>query len=306
MRVVIIGQQAFGKAALDAFLARGDTVAGVFAPPDADGRTDPLTVGARERGVPLFQFARYTVPEAHAALAGSEADIAVMAYVTAFVPQSFCSVPRYGTIQFHPSLLPLHRGPAAINWAVILGRPKTGLTIFRPTDGLDEGPVVLQKEVEIRADDTTGSVYFEKIFALGIASLIEAAELVVSGRAREWAQDESQATYEGWVHEAAAQINWAYHVDTVYNLIRGCNPSPGAWTTLDGRKLSLFEARKITARTFGQVRGKRIGTVVAADDKSFTVCAQGGFIEVFRCRFENGKKIPAGAAGIAAGTALGT
>jgi methionyl-tRNA formyltransferase len=303
MRIAIIGQQAFGKAVLEAFLGRGDAVAGVFVAPDTT--QDPLRVAATERGVRVFPIERYGAPEAIAALRGLDADLGIMAYVTQFVPQSFCTVPRHGIIQFHPSLLPQHRGPSAINWAVIQGRRRTGLSIFRPVDGLDEGPVVLQKEVEIGPDDTVGSLYFDRIFPLGVAALVEAAELVVSGRARERAQDESDATYEGWVREAESRINWANPVSFVYDLVRGCNPAPGAWTTWEGRRLQIFDARKHVARTFGEVRDVAIGAVVDATPAGFKVHAQGGFIEVLRCRVGEGKKVAAGEIGIAAGTILG-
>jgi methionyl-tRNA formyltransferase len=306
MRVAIIGQQAFGKAVLEAFLERGDAVAGVFVTPEAPGsRPDPLHAAAVEKGVPVFPVARYGAAEAIESLRRLETDLGIMAYVTAFVPERFSRVPRHGTIQFHPSLLPQHRGPSSINWPIMLGRRRTGLSIFRPVDGLDEGPVILQKEVEILPDDTLGSVYFDKIFPLGVAALLETADLVVEGKAREEAQDESQATYEGWVREAESHIIWGHHVDNIYNLIRGCNPAPGAWTTIAGRRLYLFDARKRIARTFGEVKGHHPGEVVAATAASITIHAPGGFIELLRCRFEDGKKIAAGEAGIAMGTVLG-
>jgi methionyl-tRNA formyltransferase len=105
-------------------------------------------------------------------------------------------------------------------------------------------------------------------------------------------QEEPQATYEGWCRKAEARINWANHVDFVYNTIRGCNPAPGAWTTLEGKELQLFDARKIPVRTFGAVKG-RIGEVVEASDKSFQVSAQGGRIEVLRAKLGEGKKVTA-------------
>src|SRR5246127_460648 len=232
MRIVIVGQQAFGKAVLEAFVARGDQIAGVFAAPERPGaRPDPLVVAAQEPGLTGHPHAKYSSDEAKQALAELNADIGVMAYVLLFAPPEFCAIPKHGMIQFHPSLLPLHRGPAAIPWAIIRGRPETGLTIFRPTPGLDEGPVILQKRVAIGPDDTSASLYFDKIFPLGVEALLQAADLVGAGRATEWTQDEGQATYEGWVREAEAKINWAQHVDFVYDLIRGCNPAPGAWTT---------------------------------------------------------------------------
>jgi methionyl-tRNA formyltransferase len=306
MRLAIVGQQAFGKAALEAFLARGDDVAGVFAAPEAPGaRPDPLRQGAEERGIRCFQFKSLGSPEALAALKDLNAEIGIMAYVTQFAPQPFVTIPKYGTIQFHPSLLPLHRGPSSINWAIIQGRSKTGLTIFRPTDGLDEGAVLLQKEVDIGPEDTLGGVYFDRIFPLGVKALLEAADAVIAGRAREIVQDEAQATYEGWCREAESRINWANHADQIYNLIRGCNPAPGAWTSWNGHKLYLFEARKIPVRTFGMVKGFKPGQVMGVSAGAFTVCAHGGIIEVQRCRIDDGKKIAGNEAGIAPGTLLG-
>src|SRR5438477_11279134 len=238
MRVVIVGQQAFGKAVLEAFVGRGDTIAGVFAAPEKPGsRPDPLVAAAEERKFPVYRFPKYSAPEALEALKSCNADIGVMAYVLLFAPPEFCAIPKHGMIQFHPSLLPLHRGASSIPWAIIRGRTETGLSIFRPTPGLDEGPVILQKRVVIGPDDTAGSLYFDKIFPLGVSALVEAADLVVSGRATESTQDESRATYEGWVREAESRINWANHVDFVSDLVRGCNPAPGAWTTLGEYKL---------------------------------------------------------------------
>jgi methionyl-tRNA formyltransferase len=307
MRVAIIGQQDFGKAVLSAFLERGDEVAAVFCAPEKPGaRPDPLHLAAEEKGITLYQFPSYTSAEAQDALRGLKVDIGIMAYVLLFAPQDFVTIPKHGTIQFHPSLLPLHRGPSSINWPIMMGRSETGLTIFRPNDGLDEGAVVLQKKVAIGPDDTLGSLYFEKIFPMGVASLLEAADLVLAGKATETVQDESKATYEGWVRDAESRINWANSVDIVYNLIRGCNPAPGAWTTLNGQKLQIFDARKVTARTFGQVRGKKLGQVVEVGAKGFTIHAAGGFIEVLRCKLGDGKKVAASEAGIPAGAILGS
>src|SRR5271156_4747449 len=300
MRVVIVGQQAFGKSALEAFLARGDTIVGVFAAPERPGaRPDPLVVTAEEKKLPVFHFPKNPEPDALETLKGLNADIGGMAYVLLFAPPEFCAIPKHGMIQFHPSLLPLHRGPAAIPWAIIRGRSETGLSIFRPTPGLDEGPVILQKRLTIGPDETAGSLYFDKIFPLGVEALVQAADLVGSGRATETTQDEGRATYEGWVREAESRINWATHVDFVYDLIRGCNPAPGAWTTAGERKLYLFDARKIIAPTFGAVRGHKIGEVVSIGEAGMRILAQGGYVEVSRVRLDDGAKIAATDAGIA-------
>src|SRR5262249_40814853 len=310
MRVVIVGQQAFGKSVLEAFLERGDTIVGVFAAPEKPGaRPDPLVAAAEEKKLPIYRFPKYSDPEAQETLKGLNADIGVMAYVLLFAPPEFCAIPKHGMIQFHPSLLPLHRGPASIPWAIIRGRSETGLTIFRPTPGLDEGPVILQKRVAIGPNDTAASVYFDKIFPLGVEALLQAADLVTAGRATEWTQDEGQATYEAWVREAEARINWANHVDFVYDLIRGCNPAPGAWTTMKSDtgepQLYLVDAKKIMAPTFGAVRGKKLGEVVSAGSDGIRIRAQGGFIECSRLRLGDGAKVKSTELNIPVGTILG-
>lgn len=310
MKIAIIGQQDFGKGVLDAFLARGDEVAGVFVAPDKEGaKPDPLKVAAQEKGLQVFQFASYRKPEAQAALKALDVDLGIMAYVLLFAPQEFVTIPKHGTIQYHPSLLPKHRGPSSINWPIIMGSTRTGLTIFRPNDGLDEGLVILQKECEIGPDETIGEVYFNKLFPMGVKAMLEAADLVVAGRHKEVVQDESQATYEGWCRAAEGRLDWAKPVDHVYNVIRGCNPAPGAWTTLAGKKIQIFDARKHGFRRFADVVGK-IGEVSDVTADSFKVTAQGGLIEVLRARGEDGKKLSGGEfarnQGLSNGTVLGT
>jgi len=310
MKVAIIGQQDFGKAVLEAFLARGDQVAGVFCAPEKEGaKADVLKVAAQEKGVKVFQFPSLKDKQAHEAMRSLGVDLGVMAYVLQFAPQEFVNIPKKGTIQYHPSLLPKYRGPSSINWPIIRGDTRTGLTIFRPNDGLDEGAVILQKETPISPDDTLGSVYFDRLFPQGVKAMLEAADLVVAGKHKEVVQDESQASYEGWCRAAEARINWANHVDFTYNLIRGCNPAPGAWTTLNGKKVQIFDSRKHLVRTFGAVKGK-VGEISEIGAQSFFVTAQGGRIEVLKAKHEDGKKVSAAefAAqnGIAAGALLGS
>jgi methionyl-tRNA formyltransferase len=306
VKVAIIGQQDFGKAVLEAFLERGDEVAAVFCAPEREGaRPDALRQAAQERGLSVHSFRSLRAPEAAEALRASGAELGIMAFVLQFAPQEFVNLPRHGTIQYHPSLLPRFRGPSSINWALIQGATETGLTIFRPTDGLDEGPVILQKRTPIGPDDTVGSVYFERLFPLGVQAVLEAADLVVAGRHTETVQDEAQASYEGWCRQAEARINWHNHVDFIHNLIRGCDPAPGAWTTHNGRQLQLFGSKKHPVRTFGAVKGK-LGEITSLSPRSMSITAQGGQIEVSRGRFEGGPKVAVGELGLAEGALLGS
>jgi len=310
MRIAIIGQQDFGKAVLDAFLARGDEVAGVFCAPEKESaKADPLRAAAQDAGLKVFQFHSLRNNEAHEALRAMKADLGVMAYVLQFAPQEFVTIPKKGTIQYHPSLLPKYRGPSSINWPISRGDTRTGLSIFRPTDGLDEGPVILQKDTPIGPDDTLGSVYFDRLFPMGVAAMIEAADLVMADKHRETLQDESRASYEGWFRAAEAKINWANHIDLTYNLIRGCNPGPGAWTTLNGKKVQIFDSRKLVFRRFGDVRGKT-GEISEITASSIFVTAQGGRIEILKAKHEDGKKVSAAELvsqhGLTPGTLLGS
>jgi methionyl-tRNA formyltransferase len=309
MKIVIIGQQDFGKAVLEAFVARGDEVTAVFSAPEREGaRPDALRAAAEAKGLTVHRFKSLRDPDAARAMKEAGADIGIMAFVLQFAPQEFVNIPKHGTIQYHPSLLPKYRGPSSINWPIIKGDTETGLTIFRPTDGLDEGAVIVQKTTPIGPDDTLGSVYFDRLFPMGVQAMLEAADLVVAGTHKETAQDESQASYEGWCRTAEARIDWAKPIDHVYNLIRGCNPAPGAWTTVAGTTLQIFDARKILFRRFADVPGK-IGGVTDVGAQSFKVTAQGGQIEVLKAKLGDGKKVGGGevaqAAGFTADTILG-
>src|SRR5258705_3990708 len=293
MKIAIVGQQDFGKAVLEAFLARGDQVSAVFCAPEKEGaRPEGLPVGVQERGQKVHRCKSVKAHEGVEAMKAANADIGIMAFVLQFAPQDFVKIPQHGTIQYHPSLLPKYRGPSSINWPISRGEKETGLSIFRPTDGLDEGAVILQKKTPIGDNDTLGNVYFERLFPMGVQAMLEAADLVVSKKHKESEQDESQASYEGWFREAEARINWSNHVDFIHNLIRASDPAPGAWTTLNGVKLQLFDSRKELVRTFGAVKGKT-GEVVEAKDGRLVITAQGGRIHAGKAKLGDGKKVTA-------------
>lgn len=304
MKLAIVGQQDFGKAVLEAFLARGDQVAAVFCAPEKEGaRPDALRAAAQEKGLRVHQFKSLRAPEAAQAMQEAGADIGIMAFVLQFAPQEFVNIPTCGTIQFHPSLLPRYRGPSSINWPITRGERETGLSIFRPTDGLDEGALILQKRTPVGDNDTLGTVYFERLFPMGVQAMLEAADLVAAGKHEETVQDESQASYEGWFRESEARIHWANHAEVIHNLIRGCDPAPGAWTLCNGVKLQLFDSRKELVRTFGAVRG-RIGEVLGLEDARLVIAAQGGRIHAGKAKLGDGKKLAA--ADLLAGGALKT
>lgn len=288
MRIALIGQAAFGERVLQTLVERGEEVVGVYAPPDVSGRAEPLAEAARKLGIWVMQPERMRDPEVYESYVKLAPDLGIMAFVTDIVPESILKYPKLGTIQYHPSLLPKHRGGSSINWAVINGETKTGLTIFWPDEGIDTGPILLQKEVEISPDDTTGSLYFNKLFSLGVEALTEAVDLIKKGIAPRIPQDESQATYEGLCTEKEATIDWSKAAPQVYNLIRGTNPQPGATAYFQGKKLKVFDAELHL-----EPHQASPGEVIAITEPGFLVAAGGGSILAKRVQLEGAAKIKA-------------
>jgi len=302
MRIVVHGQQAFGRAVLQRLLKRGDDVVAVCTVPDKPGRPiDPLKELAVEKGLPVSQPASWKTPEALETMRSFDADVCMMAYVLLLVPKPVLDAPKYGSFQYHPSLLPMHRGPSSINWPIATGATKTGLTIFWPDDGLDEGPILLQKSCDIGPDETLGDVYFKKLFPMGVDAMVEALDMVAAGTAPKIQQDLSKGSYETWFTKADAKIDWSKPARHNYNLIRAGNPQPGAWTVYNGQEPEIFDSR------LAEGSGKP-GEVLSVSDDGITVAARDGAIRIMRVRTDGGK-IPAAeyaaASGLKAGDVLG-
>ena len=192
MRIVVHGQQAFGKAVLEALLKRGEDVVGVYVAPEKAGqKADPLKEAALAAKLPVYQPASYRNPVVWDEFRALKPDLQVMAFVTLFVPEDFLNIPTKGSIQYHPSLLPRFRGASAINWPIIEGETETGLSIFWPDNGLDTGDVLLQKKTPIGPDDSLGSVYFDRLFPMGVEAMLEAVDLVKAGTAPRIKQDQT-------------------------------------------------------------------------------------------------------------------
>jgi methionyl-tRNA formyltransferase len=309
MRIVVHGQQAFGKAVLDALIARGENVVAVYVAPEKPGaKADPLKDAAIAAGIPVVQPASYRKQEVWEEFRLLAPDLQVMAFVTLFVPEEFLNIPTYGSIQYHPSLLPAGRGASAINWPIINGATETGLSIFWPDNGLDTGDVLLQKKTPISDTDTLGSVYFDRLFPMGVEAMMESIDLVKTGKAPRIKQDEALATYEGLCRAENAKIDWGKCWQTIDRVIRGCSPSPGAWTTIDGKVLQIFEAKPLPAKTPKDIGGK-IGEVVEIAADGFSVVCADGRIKVTRVKPADGGKVPASdfakSVNLAVGTRLG-
>ena len=288
MRLIVMGQQAFGKDVLEKLLDTGtDEVVAVYCEPDREGKpVDPIKEFALEKGLPVHQPAKFVEQEVLDQLASYDADLMIMAFVNVFVPEAARDTPKMGSICFHPSLLPLHRGPSAVNWPIIMGSTKSGYSWFYPSDGLDEGDSLMQWECPIGPDDTVIDLYFKKIYPSAVDSVLQVCDLFRNGNPPRIVPDESQATYERRCTKKHAKIDWNKPVKQVYDLIRGTNPAPGAWTTLNGEEVGIFDC----ARVPGDGISSRIMEV---SDDGVTVQCIGGRIQIKRVRPAGEGKIPA-------------
>lgn len=304
MRVIVMGQKAFGRGCLEKILEAGqDEVVAVYCAPEGKS-VDPLKEFALSKGLPVHQPVNFNEEQTVETLRSYDADLMLMVYAMTFVPKAARNIPRLGSICFHPSLLPRHRGPSAVNWPIIWGENRSGFSWFYPTDGLDEGDLALRWECEISPDDTVIDLYFKKILPAGVESVLQVCDLFRSGNPPRVVQDEAVATYEHWCRKRDAKINWARSVTDVYNLIRGTNPAPGAWTTHEGTKLDIFDSRCIT-----ESGASAPGEVLSLGKEGMVVAAEGGAIRVIRVRPARGAKMPAAEwaaeAGVSPGDRLG-
>tara|TARA_B100000767_G_scaffold171817_1_gene160794 strand:+ start:245 stop:1165 length:921 start_codon:yes stop_codon:yes gene_type:complete len=289
MKIILMGQQAFGKSTLEKFHKETDhEIVAVYCAPDKEGKPlDPVKDYAVSESLPVYQPSNFKDKEVLEQIKSHNADLCVMAYVIIFVPEEARDIPKHGSICFHPSLLPLHRGPSSINWPIIMGSKKTGLTIFYPNDGLDEGEILLQKEVEIGDDETLGDVYFSKIFPLGVDACVEAANLLDTGNAPKTPQDDSKSTYESWCKKANARIDWKKPGIEIYNLIRGCNPQPGAWAEFMDEEFVFLD----TKFSLEQSAEHFPGQIMEINAEDVKIAVKGGFLIVSRFKSKDQGKL---------------
>jgi methionyl-tRNA formyltransferase len=297
MRIILVGQAAFAQEVLDGLHQRGHTVAAAYCPPDAGPKPDPLKARAGELGIPVHQHRSLKGPEVAREFAGYEADLGVLAYVTQIVPQSVFDTPRLGSICFHPSLLPRFRGGSAIPWQIIKGETRTGVSVFWVDPGIDTGPLLLQREAAIGADDTAASLYYNTLFKLGVATVLDAVDLIAAGKAPRVAQDESRASYDPLCRDEHARVDWGRPAAEVYNLIRGCDPQPGAWVERAGEKVRLYDARRADVAASP-------GRIAAIGPDGIVVGAAGGAIRIGKLRAGD-KKTAASEAAATLGLSVG-
>jgi methionyl-tRNA formyltransferase len=303
MRIVLVGQGPFGKKVLEALIKNGEDIVGVYCPKDKRG--EALKALAESSDIALFQTRHMKDLDVLDSYRSLSPDLAILAFVTDIFPESLLGIPSIGTICYHPSLLPKHRGASGINWAVIQGDKRTGVTILWSDKGIDTGPILLQKEVDIGPDDTTGSLYFNSLFPLGIDAIIESVDLIKRGKAPKIPQDNALATYEPPCDDKVASIDWAKHAGDVYNLVRGCDPQPGAYSTLEGRKVRFYKSELLFLE-----EERRPGEIATVNEDAIIVALSGGVLKIGKIKGEEGGKMDAyefaGRSGLKVGMRFGT
>lgn len=288
MRIIFIGQAAFGKDALDQLVEQGEDVVGVITVEDTASQKfpNPVKESALAHNIEICQANYLKKSDVIDWARRLQPDLLVLGFVTAFVPKKMIDLARFGGINYHPSLLPRYRGGSAINWAIIRGETQTGVTIHFIDEGVDTGPILLQETVAIDPDDTVKSLYFGKLYPMGVRMLVEAVRLIREDSANPVEQDERYASFQPVITAADTVIDWSQPTGPIYNLIRGANPSPGAVTSIGGKTVKLFDASP------GDESGNP-GSLTSIGEASFSVATADGSIKILSAQPPGQKKVPA-------------
>ncbi|XP_076256369.1 cytosolic 10-formyltetrahydrofolate dehydrogenase [Rhynchophorus ferrugineus] len=234
LKVAIIGQSAFAVDVMERLIQHGHIIVGVFTIPDKGKREDPLAKAAAENDIPCFKIKAWrskgvALPAILEKYRSVNADLNVLPYCSQFIPMEVINYPRLKTICYHPSILPRHRGASSINWTLICGDKKAGLTIFWADDGLDTGPILLQEECEVLEEDTVDTLYKRFLYPVGVSAVARSVDMVANGNAPKVSQSEKGATYDPMLNKAELQkIDFTKTGLELHNFIRGMDSVPGA------------------------------------------------------------------------------
>jgi len=250
----------------------------IIAPP-------PVKVVAHGYGLPVVQPKRLKDREFVDYFKSIHPDMAVVAAFGQILPREVLEIPKMGCINVHPSLLPKYRGAAPINWALIRGEVKSGVTIMLMDEGMDTGNILTQEETAIEPTETFGSLN-DRLAYIGARLLVATIEMVISGNCTQSPQDASQATYAPLLTKEVGLIRWDADVRQTVNLIRGLSPAPCAYTFYKGKMLKIFSAAGEEIPSL-ETPG-RIGT---ATEKGLGVAARNGYVYLQEVQLENKKRM---------------
>ncbi|MEJ5348234.1 MAG: methionyl-tRNA formyltransferase [Desulfosoma sp.] len=294
MRLIVIGQAPFGRDCLQALLDQGEDVVGAMTIPDVPGakKPNPFKELAVERGLPLLQPRTLKGQDVLEWVRDKKPDLFVLVFVTQYMGKDVIEAASLGGINYHPSLLPKYRGGSAIAWAIIHGELQTGVTIHYIDDGVDTGDIVLQESVPIASDDTTASLYFNKLYPLGVKLVPKAVRLIREGKAPRIPQDPRLASFQPALKPEHTQIDWRQGVENIYNLIRGAFPVPGAGTRWQGKALNILEAAPQPASVWEKPRHLP-GEILEVTEDGLTVQTGLGLLLVKKVQSKETGKVSA-------------
>ncbi|KAI4504521.1 hypothetical protein M0802_000071 [Mischocyttarus mexicanus] len=249
LKVAIIGQSPFAAEVYKLLRQNGHQITGVFTIPDKGNREDPLAIAAKVDNTPVFKIKSWRnkgvpLPDVLNLYKSIDVDLNVLPFCSQFIPMEVINHPRHRSICYHPSLLPRHRGASAINWTLIEGDETAGFSIFWADDGLDTGPILLQKSYKIEANDTLDTLYNDYLYPEGIKAMVEAVDLVAKGTAPVIPQTEKGATYDPLLNKKELQkIDWSKPAKNIHDFIRGLDSTPGAWTLINNEEVRLYGSK---------------------------------------------------------------
>lgn len=296
MRLIFCGTPQFAVPALEALMARSFTIDLVVTNPDEpSGRSyerkpPPVKTVAATAGLPVFQPAKLKDEGTRAFISHYHPDAIVVVAYGHIIPQWMIDLPRLGCINLHASLLPKYRGAAPIAWALIRGERITGVTTMRIDAGLDTGDILLQREVEIRDDDTAQTLS-ERLSRTGADLMVETLQGLERGEIEPRPQDHAQATLAPRLKKEDGQIDWLLAAEEISRRVRGLQPWPGAYTTFRGKSLRLWAVAPLASELAGAYEP---GTVIPNGDKLLVACGHATVLEVREVQLEGRKRISAG------------
>ncbi len=298
MKVVFMGTPEFAAVSLQALMdAEEHQVAAVFTQPDKPGgrsrilRMPPVKETAAAAGIPVWQPVKIRDSKWSDLLKQLNPDVIVTVAYGQIIPQDILSLPAYGCINVHASLLPKYRGAAPIQWAVINGEKESGVTAMRMDAGLDTGDILLKKAVALEENETAGSLS-EKLSAAGAQLLLQTLDALRNGTVRVEKQPlESPTPYAGMLTKADGKIDWSGEAAALECRIRGMNPWPCAWTRFHGKNLKIWAAKAEQEDAPGVLPG----TVSLVTKSSLHVQTGNGVLSILELQPEGKKRMPADA-----------
>lgn len=297
MRVIFFGSPSFAIPSFRKLREEGHEIIAVFTQPDKPAgrglrpQSPPIKIEAERAGVPVHQPEKIDTEEVKEKIFDLAPEAIVVAAYGKILPKWLVEHPPRGSINVHASLLPKYRGAAPINWAIINGETCTGITIMRMDEGMDTGDIVLQRSASIGPEETAGELE-QRLAELGAELLAEALRLIEKSEAEFRKQDHAQATYAPRLKPENGRIDWAKSARDLHNLIRGLNPSPGAFAFLRGKRVALWRSRPLED---APSPGPRAGEIIrAGSDGILVACGQDTLLNLLELQMEGRRRLPAG------------